>query len=113
MNKFYNISKLPKEVNFESGSKITMSTLYGIMEQKKKIILKDIIGTILGFIFSIILVLVIMHLGILIAEKITKNYIYVDMNGSTGKSYECYYNESSRDLRCMIPVKVQQYIEEQ
>lgn len=110
-NKFYNIGKLPKEFTFEPGTKITMSTLYGKMP-KKKIDFKDIIGTILGIIFSIILVLVIIHLGILIAEKFTKKYIYVDMNGSTGKSYECYYNESSRDLRCMIPVKVQQYTEE-
>lgn len=61
---------------------------------------------------SILFVLIIIIIGIIIANKINKKYIYVDMYGSTGKSYECYYNESSRDLRCMIPVKVQQYTEE-
>lgn len=67
---------------------------------------------ILQILSSILFVLIIIMIGIIIANKMNKKYIYVDMNGSTGKSYECYYNESSRDLRCMIPVKVQQYTEE-
>ena len=50
---------------------------------------------------------------VLFKIKTTKNrYVYVDMYGSTGASENCYYNESSRDLRCMIPVKVQQYQKE-
>lgn len=82
------------------------------MKTKRKISFKDIIGIILLFIHSIVFVLIIIYIGIMIANKLHKEYLYVDMNGSTGKSYDCYYNEQSRDLRCMIPVKVQQYTEE-
>jgi hypothetical protein len=34
------------------------------------------------------------------------------MYESTGVSEKCYYDTKTRDLRCFIPVKVQQYIEE-
>ena len=61
---------------------------------------------------SILSVLIIIMIGIIIANKINKNYIYVDMYGSNGKSSSCYYDHETRDLRCMIPVKVQQYTEE-
>ena len=62
---------------------------------------------------SILFVLIIIMLGIILAHKINKKYVYIDMNGSTGTSSKCYYSETSRDMRCMIPVRVQQYIEEQ
>lgn len=75
----------------------------------KQIKLFDLLIHILA---SILLVLLVVIIGILIAKKLNKKYVYVDMYESTGKSYECYYNESSRDLRCMIPVKVQQYSRE-
>lgn len=62
---------------------------------------------------SILFVLIIIILGVILAHKINKKYVYVDMNGSTGTSSKCYYSESSRDMRCFIPVRVQQYTEEQ
>ena len=61
---------------------------------------------------SILFVLIIIILGVILAHKINKKYVYVDMNGSNGTSSKCYYSESSRDMRCLIPVKVQQYSEE-
>ena len=63
-------------------------------------------------IVAISIVIGMVVLGIYIAKLLTRKYIYVDMNGSTGSSYKCYYNEGSQDLRCMIPVKVQQYFRE-
>ena len=47
---------------------------------------------------------------IIVANK--PKYLYVDMNNSNGTSNNCYYNDDSKDLRCMIPVKVQQYSKE-
>ena len=40
-----------------------------------------------------------------------KEYSYIDMNDNNGKSSNCYYDRETRDLRCMIPVRVQQYFE--
>ena len=62
---------------------------------------------------SILFVLIVIIFGVILAHKINKKYVYVDMNGSTGTSSKCYYSESSRDMRCFIPVRVQQYTEEQ
>ena len=60
-----------------------------------------------------IFILLIINVALVVLNKVNKHrYIYVDMYGSTGASEKCYYNEGSRDYRCMIPVKVQQYIEE-
>ena len=60
-------------------------------------------------ILSISVIIGVIILGIYIAKLLTKKYIYVDMYGSTGSSYRCYYDNNARDLRCMIPVKVEQY----
>ena len=60
-------------------------------------------------IIAILIVILMIILGIFIANKLTKRYLYVDMNGSNGVSNNCYYDENTRDLRCMIPVKVSQY----
>lgn len=61
-------------------------------------------------------VVVVMLLGELLLLNIClfttkKEYSYIDMNGSAGTSSDCYYDENSRDLRCMIPVRIQQYFE--
>ena len=61
---------------------------------------------------SILLVLIIIMIGILIANRINKKYVYIDMYGSNGKSSSCYYDNKTKDLRCMIPVQVQQFYEE-
>ena len=58
---------------------------------------------------SIILVLGVIACGIKIAKLIRPKYIYVDMNDSTGTSYKCQYDKKTRDLRCMMSVKVKQY----
>ena len=63
-------------------------------------------------IISIVIVITLIILGICLAKYLTRSYLYVDMNNSNGKSQYCYYDEESRDLRCMIPVKVQQYVKE-
>ena len=63
-------------------------------------------------IVSIAIVITLIIVGICLAKYLTRSYLYVDMNDTNGKSYNCYYDENSRDLRCMIPVKVQQYTEE-
>ena len=80
----------------------------------KKIQLKKKINKLLDTKISIVsafwLVLVMSIICImLITHK--KTYSYVDMNNSSGKSHECYYDGNSRDIRCMISVKVQQYYE--
>lgn len=63
----------------------------------------SIISIIWIIIFNIIFI-------ILFTNNINNHkYRYVDMNNSTGNSASCYYNEESRDLRCLIPVKVNQY----
>ena len=62
--------------------------------------------------FMLAIILGIIFLGVTIAKLLLPKYSYVDMNGSSGTSNNCFYNESSRDLRCMIPVKVQQYNED-
>ena len=62
--------------------------------------------------FMLAIILGIIFLGVTIAKLLLPKYSYVDMNGSAGISNNCYYDESSRDLRCMIPVKVQQYNKE-
>ena len=61
---------------------------------------------------SIAVVIALISLGIALAKYLTRSYLYVDMNNSNGRSHYCYYDEESRDLRCMIPVKVQQYVKE-
>ena len=57
-------------------------------------------------------VVLLILVGMLIATRMNKRYIYVDMYGTTGTSTHCYYDNNSRDLRCTMNVKVQQYTEE-
>ena len=45
----------------------------------------------------------------IIIKSIKTEYSYIDMVDSTGVSTKCYYDDSSRDLRCLIPVQVKQY----
>ena len=60
-----------------------------------------------------IFILLTINVVLVVLNKVNKHkYVYVDMYESTGVSENCYYDEQSRDLRCMIPVKVQQYTEE-
>lgn len=58
---------------------------------------------------SLILILFISFIYTLISSIFSSKYRYIDMNNSSGTSYKCYYNDESKDLRCLIPVKVQQY----
>ena len=73
---------------------------------------KEKLHKIIVVLFMIVIILGIIFLGVTIAKLLSPQYLYVDMNGSTGTCYNCYYDENSRDLRCMIPVKVQQYNKE-
>ena len=57
-------------------------------------------------------VVLLILVGMLIATRMNKRYIYVDMYGSTGASENCFYDNYNREYRCYIPVKVQQYTEE-
>lgn len=70
------------------------------------------LNQILTVLFSILVVLITIYVGLIIANRLNRKYVYVDMYGSTGKSTKCYYDENAKDLRCMIPVKVQQYSRE-
>lgn len=64
------------------------------------------IPTILG---GLIFALILIFIYIVFTSLFVKKYDYIDMYGSHGTSDNCYYNEPSRDYRCMIPVKVQQF----
>lgn len=60
-----------------------------------------------------IFILLTINVVLVVLNKVNKHkYVYVDMYESTGVSEKCYYDTKTRDLRCMIPVKVQQYTEE-
>jgi hypothetical protein len=65
--------------------------------------------------FALILIFILLAINVaqITLKQVNKNkYVYVDMYGSTGVSEKCYYDTKTRDLRCLIPVKVQQYTEE-
>lgn len=60
-----------------------------------------------------IFILIILNVVQIVLKQVNKHrYLYTDMYNSNGASEKCYYDEESRDLRCLIPVKVQQYTEE-
>lgn len=61
---------------------------------------------------GIFILLTINVLQIVLKQVNKHRYIYVNMYNENGISNKCYYDHESRDLRCMIPVKVQQYTEE-
>ena len=49
----------------------------------------------------------------IVLKQVNKHrYIYVNMYNENGISNKCYYDIDTRDLRCLIPVKVQQYVKE-
>ena len=62
-------------------------------------------------VISIIWIILLNIISIILFKSYINNpkYKYRDMNNSIGTSTSCYYNEESRDLRCLIPVKVNQY----
>lgn len=64
--------------------------------------------TVISVIWLIIFTIFICNL----IPKLKKKYIYVDMNNSNGVSYSCYYDVNTRDLRCLAPIKVNQYYSE-
>ena len=84
------------------------------MKMKKK--LKNLLKRkhyISNFALILIFILLAINVAQIVLKQVNKHkYIYVDMYESTGVSEKCYYDNKTRDLRCMIPVKVQQYIEE-
>ena len=69
------------------------------------------------YISNFVLILIFILLAINVAQSVLKQvnkhrYIYVNMYDENGISNKCYYDTKTRDLRCFIPVKVKQYIEE-
>lgn len=69
------------------------------------------------YISNLVLILIFILLAINVAQIVLKQinkhrYIYVNMYNENGISNKCYYDTKSRDLRCLIPVKVQQYVKE-
>lgn len=69
------------------------------------------------YISNYVLILIFILLAINVAQIVLKQvnkhrYIYVNMYNENGISNKCYYDTKNRDLRCLIPVKVQQYTEE-
>lgn len=60
----------------------------------------------------IIIILAICLIYSVLASIFLPKYEYIDMNGSSGISDKCYYDNNTKDMRCMIDVKVQQYTEE-
>ena len=65
--------------------------------------------------FALILIFILLAINVaqIVLKQVNKHkYVYVDMYESTGVSEKCYYDTKTRDLRCFIPVKVQQYTEE-
>lgn len=66
-----------------------------------------------NFVLILIFILLAINVAQIVLKQVNKHrYLYTDMNNSNGASEKCYYDTKSRDLRCMIPVKVQQYTEE-
>lgn len=49
---------------------------------------------------------------ILIFTLRPNKYSYVDMNGDRGKSKNCYYEGSTRQIMCEVTIPVQQYSKE-
>lgn len=70
---------------------------------------KEKLHSIIVISFIITIILGIILLGVTIAKLLLPTYSYVDMYGSSGTSNRCYYDTDTRDIRCMIPVKVRQY----
>ena len=69
------------------------------------------------YISNLALICIFILLAINVAQIALKQlnkhrYIYVNMYDENGASEKCYYDTKTRDLRCFIPVKVKQYIEE-
>ena len=65
--------------------------------------------------FALILIFILLAINVaqIVLKQVNKHrYIYVNMYDENGISNKCYYDTKTRDLRCLIPVKVQQYIEE-
>lgn len=60
-----------------------------------------------------IFILLVINVAQIVLKQVNKHkYIYVDMYGSTGVSEKCYYDSDLREIRCVIPVKVNQYVKE-
>lgn len=66
-----------------------------------------------NFVLICIFILLAINVAQIVLKQVNKHrYIYVNMYDENGISEKCYYDTKTRDLRCLIPVKVQQYIEE-
>lgn len=60
-----------------------------------------------------IFILLAINVAQIVLNQLNKHrYIYVNMYNENGISNKCYYDIDTRDLRCLIPVKVQQYVKE-
>ena len=58
-----------------------------------------------------IFILLLINVAQIVLKQVNKHrYLYTDMYNSNGASEKCYYDDNLRELRCVIPVKVQQYI---
>lgn len=65
--------------------------------------------------FALILIFILLAINVaqIVLKQLNKHrYIYVNMYNENGISNKCYYDTKTRDLRCLIPVKVQQYVKE-
>lgn len=66
-----------------------------------------------NFALILIFILLVINVAQIVLKQVNKHrYIYVNMYDENGISEKCYYDTKTRDLRCFIPVKVKQYIEE-
>lgn len=60
-----------------------------------------------------IFILLLINVAQIVLKQVNKHrYLYVNMYNENGISNKCYYDIKTRDLRCLAPIKVQQYIEE-
>ena len=60
-----------------------------------------------------IFILLLINVAQIVLKQVNKHrYLYTDMYNSNGASEKCYYDDNLRELRCLAPIKVQQYIEE-
>lgn len=65
--------------------------------------------------FALICIFILLAINVaqVVIKQVNKHrYIYVTMYNENGISNKCYYDTKTRDLRCLIPVKVQQYVKE-
>jgi hypothetical protein len=57
---------------------------------------------------SVIWIIIVLILFSLLFNK-KPSYYYIDTNNNSGHSNKCYYNGNTRQIECLVPIKVQQY----